>query len=562
MTRFNHIGNLICAKNKYQLAVLIVCASVLYFPFINQALHIDSDMMVHMARQMLKNPVNPPLGVYGQHMALHDKTNMPGSSVFYRSAHPPLLPLILAPSVALAGEKEWPLHLSWFFFYVAAILGVWYLLGLFFDKTHQFLGTLLWTICPALVLNSHTLMWDVPITAFMIWTLVLFIVAERKNRPGLMIASGCILGLSALAKVNVIALYALFAAYCIRYKRWASLWMWGIPAVALPLTWVIHNWIVFGKIQYFSIGLYSPVPGDYRYRFERTISYLGGAVVLPLFGYWVIPRKKKEIKILGPIVLFSLTWSILLRTVLQKPLWFSAGYFFFSLAGLWTLWKMITFPLPKKEAGVLRSEHLLIRGYSLLYFIVLILLPTASIRYMLPFLPMAIMVLMTHMQGRSDREWRNFWIFCMSSTLVLSIGLSIGDYLFCEADRRLPGALQARGYVPGETWYYGRLSYDYYLYQSGYKKLRINPESPEPGEFLVNEYIPADSPARKMVDAKFKTVPLDTISFFNYPFRTKGLYGGFYGNDRMPYTLNFNHPQRAYIVYRLESNRRHREDIQ
>jgi hypothetical protein len=86
----------------FSLPLILIVAAACYFPFVNKAVHIDSDMLVHSTRQFLINPVNPPLGEYGVHMAQHDTTGMPKTSVFYRIPHGPLLSLYLMPIAAIA----------------------------------------------------------------------------------------------------------------------------------------------------------------------------------------------------------------------------------------------------------------------------------------------------------------------------------------------------------------------------------------------------------------------------------------------------------------------------
>jgi len=81
-------------------------------------------MLVHTSRQMLVHPLDPPLGDFGSLLVLHDHTNMPPSSVFYRNGHPPLLPALLAPVIALAGNREWPLHLALFPAYLLSVVAV------------------------------------------------------------------------------------------------------------------------------------------------------------------------------------------------------------------------------------------------------------------------------------------------------------------------------------------------------------------------------------------------------------------------------------------------------
>ncbi len=216
-------------SNRNQIVTIVCVAFLCYAPFVNKPLNIDGDMLVHTARQFLVNPLNPPLGEYGRHMVLHDRTHMPESSVFFRTGHPPLLPLLLAPVVAAAGDRQWPLHAVLFVFYLAAIAALWGVLGLFFDNAYRLYGSLLFATCPSLLVNSHNIMWDVAITALTLASFFLFLAALRSGRARLAFFSGVVAGAAALTKSNALPLFLLCPLFFLATRRFRMLLAWVAP---------------------------------------------------------------------------------------------------------------------------------------------------------------------------------------------------------------------------------------------------------------------------------------------------------------------------------------------
>jgi 4-amino-4-deoxy-L-arabinose transferase-like glycosyltransferase len=530
--------------------LIALVAIACYAPFINKPFTIDADMLVHTARQMLHNPIDPPLGDYGRLMALHDHTQMPPESIYYRTGHPPLLPLLLAPMVAVAGTREWPLHAVFFFFYAAAIFAVWRLLGLFYRGRYRFFGTLLWTVSPILLVNSSNVMWDVPITAFMLGSFVLFLKGVRDNDIRLVMLSGIVAGLGALTKVNILPLYLLFPLYLAATRRWKALFSWTIPAAVLPMLWVAHNLAVFGRVHYLSVGWYSFLLGDLRYRMERDLSYFGSALLLPVFWLWLTAATRRW-KALAIAILAGSAWGILLVAVSGKPVWFGVAYALCAAAGLLMLYRCLVFFRGKKQGTWLPHEPLLVSLFALLYLAVLNVMPSASMRYILPIVPLGLLVIGEDYLSLSRGHRRLFVLVSLGIGVLFSTGLAVGDYLQCSADRALPAALEKRGYVPGTTWYYGRLSYAWYLHHAGFRNLRGDAMRPRAGDALVNEAIPGDYDACTVLGNGYLPRPIDTIDSPQWPLRVKGFGAGFYGDDRLPWTVQFNVPQKRYVVYRI-----------
>jgi hypothetical protein len=536
---------------RYQLLILFAVCAACCLPFINKAFYIDSDMMVHMSEQMLANPLNPLLGDYGRHMALHDHTAMPRQSVFYRSPHQPLLPLLLAPVALVAHGKEWPYHAVMLLFCLAAVAAVWALFGLLFPPRLRFPGTLMFAVSPVLLVNSQNIMWDVPVAAMQLWAVVLLLYGLRKNSAGLVFLCGIVTGIAGATKMSSLPMYALAGSYLLITRKWRYLAWWCCGAFALPLAWIIHNVIVFGQVQYLSTGHFHPIIGDVRYRFERVLGYVGGGVMLPLWLFWLIFRSRQRTIWYCLLAVPVLLWSGALFFVLKKPPALSASYFFFASAGLWVLAWSFAEILQSKQLVCRYHERLLCAGFLALNCFTMLFLPTAGTRYVVPVVPFVIIPVLSITAAFSKREFRWYWISALALELVLSVLLCASDDSAAGADRSLPAQLKLAGYDPAKTWYYGRMSYDYYLYKNGFRNLRADNGTPAAGEYCLNEIIPGDYNAPAMLAAQFSVVAVDTISAGTAPLRLEPPLGGFHGDTRIPYALSFATPLKEYVIFRI-----------
>ncbi len=320
----------------------------------------------------------------------------------------------------------------------------------------------------------------------------------------------------------------------------------------MPLLWVIHNIVVFGKIQYISVGWFTFLPGDIRYRIERTVSYFGCAAILPVFWVWLMAARKR-VKELLACLLPGVAWGILLIIVLKKPVWFGLSYALFAASGLWLLAKMALFFRGNKTGTYRAGEPGLIAAYAVLNMLVLFILPSASMRYILPLAPLALVVLGEETSRLSKRHQSIFLTASLCTGALLSLLLAVGDYLLCDADRRLPGILISKGYDPAHTWYFGRMSFDYYLFRARFRNLGADHGSPSVGDFLIDEKMLEDYRPLDMVGNRFSPEPVDTIPLYRWPVRTMGCGAGFYGTDRLPFSVSPGMPQKLFVVYRLRA---------
>jgi hypothetical protein len=75
-------------------------------------------------------------------------------------------------------------------------------------------------------------------------------------------------------------------------------------------------------------------------------------------------------------------------------------------------------------------------------------------------------------------------------------------------------------------------------------------EKPKIGDYVCKESIPGDYCVEKFFQNQ-KLAMRDTTESRYFPLRTLGFLAGFYGNDRIPYSLDFRHPQRRVEVFEI-----------
>jgi hypothetical protein len=198
-----------------------------------------------------------------------------------------------------------------------------------------------------------------------------------------------------------------------------------------------------------------------------------------------------------------------------------------------------------------KKEAVFLSAFFLLYFLTILLLPLASVRFLIPLIPFAILFFVSLLP--EDNKLYKYII--VVSTALLTIVISIGDAQYCDSDRKLPAVLTKKEYTSDKTWCFGRLSFDYYLYKAGFKNFKVLQKIPSDGEFFINEIIPGDYDTYSMLVQHIgSVVPVDTILIHTFPVKTLGAGGGFYGSGRLPYSFSIKHPQKEYVVYLVQGN--------
>jgi 4-amino-4-deoxy-L-arabinose transferase-like glycosyltransferase len=518
--------------------IIMVCA-VFYAPFSNKAFFMDSPVTVYMAKQILVNAGDPPIGRYGKLLAPWNFTELPQSSAFYVTPHPPLVPLYLAPFVAAFGENERILYWAMFPFFVLSVVFFFRIATLLIPH-RRVEATLLFALCPVVFVNGQDVMLDVPLMAFSL--AAFFHIARSRGKPDAFLA-GVWTVLACLTKFTGGTLVLSGILYFVISKKWKECALFLLPFTALYGLWTVHNCLVWGKIQLFANGHAHYVLGDIRYRFERLLSYFGGTIALPVFPLGLALLNKKFRTIAIVCIVASSLWSYLLWSHLHYSVWSAGLYALSASSGATLLYVVFTILLSRKKhpANAPFFLHLLLQVAGGVF------LTLYASRYMLPFVFLGVLALTKLIDALPDQRTRKpVWYAMIALSATASIILSVFSFQFADADRRCAEDLK-KLYPNSRVFFNGRLGYLYYFDKAGFESLQCSPHKTATGDILIRNPVYKD-------DARFfnDVSRLDQVSELRYPLlplRSVGGRAGFYGDDRLPYAWATMPKFRTFLLY-------------
>jgi hypothetical protein len=510
----------------------LLCA-IVYAPFSNKPFHIDSPVTVHVARQLLVDPIDPPIGDYGKLLAPWNHTGLPESSVFFITPHPPLIPLYLTPFIAIFGENELALNWAMFPFYAAAALLFFALCGLLAPR-RRYEATLLFMVSPVVFVNAQNVMLDLPLADF---CMAAFYFAFRSRKTSDALMAGLFAALACLTKFTGGAVVAAALIFYCYEKRWKHAAVFLFPMAVLYGAWMVHNIVTWGAVQLFANGHAHYRFGDIRYRFERLISYLGGTIVFPpiLLAVALIVKKYRT----ATITAFTAAaiWSVLLMTHLHYSPGSAIFYALCAAAGIVLLLIM--------AAGERSSPWIALSLYTLFHVAGGLFLTLYCTRYLLPFAFIAVLAWIKLMEaGPLAKRW--VWSVTIAVSVLLSIALSVADYQYVDAEKRIAANLREE-FGNRTVFFQGRLGYLYYMHKAGFCSFPSTGTGIKSGNLLVRNCDSHDD-AALFIDTT-AIIAKDEFRYPIFPLRTLTGRAGFYGNDRLPYAWVSDPKSRVFLVY-------------
>jgi hypothetical protein len=525
-------------RNPYCILTLL-CLAV-YAPFSNKAFHIDSPVTVYVTQQLLVNPINPPLGRFGALLAPWNHTALPSTSVYYITPHPPLIQFYLLPFMALFGASEHALNWAMFPFYLFSVL-IFFKLATVMIARWRFEATLLFLLCPVVLVNGQNVMLDLPLGAF---CMAAFYCLFRSDRLRDAAWAGFFASLACLTKFTggtvVISAFCFFTLT----RSWKRLAVFLIPFALLYGAWTLHNAIVLGKIALISNGHAHYVIGDLRYRLERLVSYFGGTIAFPLFplAFGLIIKKYRAVTNVS-FVLASV-WSAALIVHLHYSMYAAGFYALCAASGLVLILIVLQSAIPSTPRSVALAAHFILQIVGGLF------LTLYASRYMLPMVFLGVFACVQLIDRLPEAVPRRLvWGIVIAVSALVSIALSRSDYQLVDAERRI--AVDVRETFPRDRiWFSGRLGYLYYMDKAGCMSLTVPHDSIRSGDLLVkNCAFPEDAefftPGSNLTLIAERRYPLS-------PFLTMTGRAGFYGNDRLPYAFVFGSSERLFQIFRRD----------
>lgn len=518
----------------------------LYIPFLNKAFHIDSPVTVHGARQLSKDLLNPPLGEYGQLLSKWNQTGIDTSSFYHATPHPPLVLIYLAPFVKIFGDREFIINFVMFPFYLFSIVFFYLLARRFFGEDSIFLS-IIFALSPAVFVNSQNVMLDTPL---MCMTLASFYFLFNSDELKNVVFAGIFAGLACLIKYTAGTLFFSAILYFVLKKEYKKMLYFLIPLLFLNGIWFIHNLFILGKSQLISNEHAYYIMGDIRYRFERMISYIGGAWFLPIIPVALFLTLKDKLKfiILSVIILLPLTAFL----IFKKSYNFGEAIFYLvsALSFIILTYSLISL----KDDKFNKVDRYTLLSHWTLQLLGGPFLTLYAVRYTLLFGFLTIYALQLLIQHQRFVSKKLIYVSTIVISLIISIGLSISDYQICGANRRVVEEVRRLKGDDQKVYFQGRLGYLYYMNKAGFVYFDKEIHNLKEGDLLLrNHYFSGDGGLFSHVRGK-----IEKVAEFNYPiFRLvpKGGKSGFYGYNRLSYWfLKKKQAKRAYTLYRYVGN--------
>lgn len=251
--------------------------------FINKAFHIDDPFTITIAKAIGEHFIRVP-------------QNYQGNPVFTERVcgNPILLGYYYAPLISLFGERETWLHIFFLPFSLITIISMYILSKRFTNR--RFLTTLCFLITPAFVVTSQNIMLDIPLLAFFLSALAIFIYGIDKDDKKLLFLSAILAGMASLIKYSGLLVILLMLIYAlISSKKRYSLFL--LISIFIFSLWCIHNLIFYNRI-YFLAALSLKTKGfsinAIFIRIFACLSFLSGTAIISILLIPCLLRKKNN----------------------------------------------------------------------------------------------------------------------------------------------------------------------------------------------------------------------------------------------------------------------------
>lgn len=160
----------------------------------------------------------------------------------------------------------------------------------------------------------------------------------------------------------------------------------------------------------------------------------------------------------------------------------AGGIMLYAVAGdiLINLWRYV------KKQNVDR-DYIFLAGWLIAVMgVVVILLPHATAKYTLPFLPPLVLILFKELEGlRLKRLAKWLAIAAFGLTLITATIVSAADYTLAQSSRDFVSNFSERYGATGTVWFVGEWGFRHYMEAQDYRYLSSADESPAPGDIIV-----------------------------------------------------------------------------
>src|SRR5664280_1468777 len=230
---------------KWMLALITIAT---LSPFLAKPFNIDDPLFVWAAQQIQAHPGNP----YGFDVNWYGRV-LP---MWLVTENPPLICCYLAVAAGIFGWSEIGFHFACLLPAIMVVLGT-YRLAKSFCRWPQF-AALATLFMPGLLVSATTVMCDVSMLAFWIWTVVFWTEGIKQDNGWKLATAGTLLALALLTKYFGICLIPLLAVYGWLEKRTVGCWA---SYLLIPLaTLCAYEWLtrqLYGQASFVAATHYA-----------------------------------------------------------------------------------------------------------------------------------------------------------------------------------------------------------------------------------------------------------------------------------------------------------------
>jgi hypothetical protein len=201
--------------------------------------HIDDTVVLHVAENILRDPLRPFAGEF-----FWLEAPQPLAKV---TTNPPLVSYWLAPWIALAGYREWVLHVS-FAPFVALLMWGMHRLATRWLGAEWAWWAVGWLMLSPAVLPGMNLMRDVPALALLVGGLACWVEGVERRGARWLAAGALLVGLAGLAKYTALIGVLLVALYTLQRRAYGALG-WLTLALVPIAGWSALNLWADGEVH-------------------------------------------------------------------------------------------------------------------------------------------------------------------------------------------------------------------------------------------------------------------------------------------------------------------------
>lgn len=469
---------------KRPLWLLTLAVVLALVPFIAKPFHIDDPLFVWIARHIQSHPADP----YGFSLNWYTY-DLPVSFI---TKNPPLACYYLSLVGSLLGWSESALHVGLLLPAIAAILGTYRLASRLCGRPIH--AALLTLFTPVFLVSGTTVMCDVMMLAFWVWSLVLWTEGTEQSKTWKLGVAVFLIALASLTKYFGACLIPLVAAWSLAKRRPLKEWLgWLAIPVAVLVGYQFASRAMYGRsllgdaVKYAMVNRESSVFGAIS-----GLAFSGGCLAIAVFFSPFLWKRRGLIIGTTVSVLVVGVLCIIARKAFPSPLYgLEVAQILFWAAGAVSVLALAVVDLYRNR----NADSLLLACWLVgTLFFATFCNWIINARSVLPAsIPASILVMRRLEQRTKDGVTLspNAFLVPAVAGAALAVWVAAGDYSLAQASRTAARRVCASYANKGpHLWFEGHWGFQYYMEQDGAAALDLRALPLAVGDYVA---IPADN---------------------------------------------------------------------